>query len=567
MSEDRTRAGNPGGNNRSSSNTNNSNPDSNNRRRRRKPNWKKRRQAGQERQGRGGRPDSRESGPEGDWSPGRGFQSAKPDAASKPADAPRKSFDAKPSASAKPAAAPLPAGENAFGMLIPEIRQALADTGYVTPTPVQAQCIPHLLKGKDLLGSAQTGTGKTAAFTLPLLQIFAGKPKRRVPRRPRALILAPTRELAAQIGDSIRDYGKHLKITHAVIFGGVGQKPQEIAMDRGVDFLVATPGRLLDLMNQGFINLADIEAFVLDEADRMLDMGFIHDVRKVIAKLPARRHSLFFSATLSPEIVKLAGTLLTDPVRVTISPKQPTVERIGQRVMFVDKGAKDTLLASLLRDEGLDKVIVFTQQKHMANRVAEKLTREGITASAIHGNKSQGARTRALEGFKAGEVRALVATDIAARGIDVDGVTHVINYQLPAEPETYVHRIGRTARAGADGDAVSFCCANERDQLRDIERLIRREIPVDLDHPHHSEIARHATGADARPEPKGGRGRGGRGNGGGGGGGGNGGGRGKSRKAKKSTSPYEANIASMPENMRNRLRQPKPRSSFRGGVR
>ncbi len=438
-------------------------------------------------------------------------------------------------------------------MLIPEIRQALADTGYVNPTPVQAQCIPHLLEGRDLLGSAQTGTGKTAAFTLPLLQIFAGKPKSRKPRHPRALILAPTRELAAQIGDSIREYGKHLKISHTVIFGGVGQRNQEIAMDRGVDFLVATPGRLLDLMNQGFINLRDIEAFVLDEADRMLDMGFIHDVRKVIAKLPERRHSLFFSATLSPEIVKLANSLLTNPVRVTIAPKEPTVDRIEQRILFVDKNVKDTLLVSMMRDERLDKVIVFTQQKHMANRVAEKLTKAGITASAIHGNKSQGARTRALEGFRAGEVKALVATDIAARGIDIDGVTHVINYQLPAEPETYVHRIGRTARAGADGDAVSFCCASERDQLRDIERLIRKEIPVDFDHPHHSEIARTATGADARPEPKGRRGGGQR------GGNSGGGGKGRNRKNKKSTSPYEANIASMPANMRNRLRQPRPR--------
>ena len=544
MSADRTRAGDSGGNNRSSSNANTSNSTSNNRRRRRKPNWKKRRESGRERQDRGGHSESRE--PQGEWSPGRGFQPAKSDAAA----------SSRPAAAPRPAAEPLPAGGNAFGSLIPEIRQALADTGYVTPTPVQAQCIPHLLQGKDLLGSAQTGTGKTAAFTLPLLQIFAGKPKSRTPRHPRALILAPTRELAAQIGDSIREYGKHLKISHTVIFGGVGQKPQEIAMDRGVDFLVATPGRLLDLMNQGFVNLRNIEAFVLDEADRMLDMGFIHDVRKVIAKLPDRRHSLFFSATLSPEIVKLANSLLTNPVRVTIAPKEPTVDRIEQRIMFVDKNIKDTLLVSMMRDERLDKVIVFTQQKHMANRVADKLTKAGITASAIHGNKSQGARTRALEGFRAGEVKALVATDIAARGIDIDGVTHVINYQLPAEPETYVHRIGRTARAGADGDAVSFCCASERDQLRDIERLIRKEIPVDFDHPHHSEFARTATGADARPAPKGRRG-----GGGGGGqrnGGGGGGGKGRSKK-KKSTSPYEANIASMPSNMRNRLRQPRPR--------
>ena len=400
--------------------------------------------------------------------------------------------------------------DSIFGKLIPELREALSASGYKTPTPIQAQCIPHLLKGRDLLGSAQTGTGKTAAFTLPLLQYVTQNPARRVRRSPRVLILAPTRELAAQISDSIKTYGAHLPIRQAVIFGGVGQRPQEVAMSRGVDFLVATPGRLIDLMGQGFVSLEAVEAFVLDEADRMLDMGFIRDIRRVIEKLPSERHSLFFSATFSSEIVSLAGSMLKDPVRVTIAPEKPTVERIDQKVMFVDRDRKDELLISLLSDSAIDKVIVFTQQKHVANKVAERLDRAGIRASAIHGNKSQGARTKALEGFKVGKVRVLVATDIAARGIDVDGVTHVINYHLPMEPETYVHRIGRTARAGADGDAVSFCCASERDQLRDIERLIRKPIPTDEEHRFHSEVASRATGAEARPAKRGGGGGGGR---------------------------------------------------------
>jgi ATP-dependent RNA helicase RhlE len=392
-----------------------------------------------------------------------------------------------------------------FSELIPELRRALADTGYSVPTPVQSQCIPPLAAGRDLLGSAQTGTGKTAAFTLPLLQYVARNPRPPLRRTPRVLILAPTRELAAQIGESIRVYSSHLKISHTVVFGGVGQGPQERAMNRGVDFLVATPGRLLDLMGQGIINLREVEAFVLDEADRMLDMGFIRDIRKVIEQLPAKRQTLFFSATLSQEIVSLSKSMLRDPVRVTIAPEQPTVERIAQKVMFVDKGHKDALLVSLLSDSKVDKVIVFVQMKHVANKVADRLTKSGITAVAIHGNKSQGARTNALKGFKAGRVRVLVATDIAARGIDVDGITHVINYHLPIEAETYVHRIGRTARAGADGDAVSFCSASERDQLRDIERVIRKSIPVDDSHAHHSESAANAVGAEARPEPRGGQ--------------------------------------------------------------
>ncbi len=413
--------------------------------------------------------------------------------------------------------------DNAFGLLMPAIGHAIADSGYTTPTPVQSQCIPHLLKGKDMLGSAQTGTGKTAAFTLPLIDYLAQNRRRPSPKTPRALVMAPTRELAAQIGKSIETYSKYLRVSHTVIFGGVGQNPQEQAMKRGVDFLVATPGRLLDLCNQGHIELDGVEAFVLDEADRMLDMGFIHDIKKVVAKLPKKRHSLFFSATMAPNIVELAHTMLIDPVRVTIAPEQPTVERIEQKVMFVDKNDKDSLLVDVLGDT--DRVIIFTQMKYAANRVAEKLEKAGISAAAIHGNKSQGARTRALDGFKDGSIRALVATDIAARGIDVDGVRLVVNYHLPMETETYVHRIGRTARAGRDGRAVSFCEAKERDQLRDIEKAIKKKIPVDTDHAYHSETARNARGADAKPEP---RGQGGR-RGGGGGRGGNNRGRGRRR--------------------------------------
>jgi ATP-dependent RNA helicase RhlE len=415
-----------------------------------------------------------------------------------------------PAASAgRVAAHPASPEPDVFTLFLPALRRAVAEEGYTIPTPVQSQSIPHLLAGRDILGCAQTGTGKTAAFVLPILQHLTKNPRTPAALRPRVLILAPTRELAAQIGDSVKTYGRHLRgITHTVIFGGVGQNPQVQALRRGVDIAIATPGRLLDLMQQGFARLDAVEIFVLDEADRMLDMGFIRDIRKVIAVLPARRQSLFFSATLQPEVIELARTLVRDAVHVAIRPEAPAVERIEQKVMFVDKTRKDDLLAHLLRDPAIDRVIVFTRMKHMANRVAEKLARVGVTASAIHGNKSQSARTTALAGFKAGRVRVLVATDIAARGIDVDGITHVINYDLPAEPETYVHRIGRTARAGADGDAISFCSAEERDDLRAIERLVRRPVPVESAHPYHSETARTAIGAAARPPPKGARGSG-----------------------------------------------------------
>lgn len=389
-----------------------------------------------------------------------------------------------------------------FAALIEPLQRAVADEGYTQPTPIQKQSIPHLLKGRDILGCAQTGTGKTAAFTLPLLQEMTRNARKAAAGQPRALILTPTRELAAQIGESIRTYGRYLSVKHTVIFGGVGQNPQEQALRRGPDVVVATPGRLLDLMEQGHIRLDAIELFILDEADRMLDMGFIPAVRRVVARLPHKRHSLFFSATMPPVVAALARDLLVQPVEITIDPETPTVERIAQTVMFVDKPDKDALLEKLIRGRDMDKVIVFSRTKHGADKVVRKLMRAGISACAIHGNKSQGARTSALDGFRTARVRVMVATDIAARGLDVDGITHVVNYDLPEEPETYIHRIGRTARAGADGDAVSFCSARERDWLRGIEKLIRKPIPVDTTHGYHSETARLATGADARPEPR-----------------------------------------------------------------
>lgn len=397
---------------------------------------------------------------------------------------------------------PAAASVDVFATLIPELQRAVAEEGYAIPTPIQVAAIPHLLAGRDLLGCAQTGTGKTAAFTLPLLQYLTQH--KRVPSRgrPRVLILGPTRELVAQIGDSIRTYGRYVNVTHTTIFGGVGQQPQVVAVNRGVDIVAATPGRLLDLMQQGHIRLDQVEVFILDEADRMLDMGFIRDIRSVLSALPRKRHTLFFSATMAKEVIELARTMVHDPVHVTITPGQPTVEKIDQKVLFVDKGNKDSLLASLLKDPSINRVIVFVQMKHAADKVVHKLMMCGISTEAIHGNKSQSARTRALAGFKAGKVRVLVATDIAARGLDVDDVTHIVNYDLPIEPETYVHRIGRTARAGASGDAVSFCAAEDREFLRAIERLIHKAIPVDVAHEFHSEAARNATGANARPPPR-----------------------------------------------------------------
>jgi len=389
-----------------------------------------------------------------------------------------------------------------FTQLMSELQHAVSDRGYHTPTPIQEQVIAHLLGERDLIGCAQTGTGKTAAFILPILQYLTKNSRPRVRGKNRVLVLAPTRELAAQIGDSIKNYGRYLRVSHAVIFGGVGQDPQVRALTRGVDIIVATPGRLLDLINQRHIQLDDTEIFVLDEADRMLDMGFIHDVQRIVVKLPEKRQTLFFSATMAPEVVKLSETIVNDAIFVSVTPDKPAVERIVQKVFFVDQNHKNVLLAQLLETEHLSRVLVFVQMKHVADRVVRQLQTLNISAVAIHGNKSQGARTGALAKFKLGQIRVLVATDIAARGIDIDSISHVINYDLPNTPETYVHRIGRTARAGADGDAVSFCSAPERDYLRAIEKMVRLAIPVDSGHSFHSQTAEFATGAAARPLPK-----------------------------------------------------------------
>jgi ATP-dependent RNA helicase RhlE len=362
--------------------------------------------------------------------------------------------------------------------LLPALERAVHDAGYSIPTPIQAQAIPVLLEGRDLLGCALTGTGKTAAFALPILQHLAGAKRRAPANTVRCLVLVPTRELAAQVAESFRTYGAGLDLSVALVHGGVGQEPQCRALARGVDVLVACPGRLVDLMGQRRANLSRVEVLVLDEADHMLDLGFIPDVRKIVAQIPKRRQTLLFSATMPAPILGLAESLLVNPAKVYVTPKQTTVEAIDQRVHFVESGRKGDLLAQVLGERDVERALVFTRTKRGANRVAEKLAKGGIPAEAIHGNKSQNARTRALDGFKRGKPRVLVATDVAARGIDVDGISHVINYELPEVPETYVHRIGRTARAGATGIAISFCASDERDQLRGIERLIRRSVPV-----------------------------------------------------------------------------------------
>ncbi len=362
--------------------------------------------------------------------------------------------------------------------LIEPLMRALADTGYTIPTPIQAQAIPALLEGRDLLGLAETGTGKTAAFALPILQRLAAEDKRPRPRTTRALILAPTRELAIQISESFRTYGKHLRLAQAVVFGGVGMRPQVEAAHRGLDILVATPGRLLDLIGGKHLSLAETNILVLDEADRMLDMGFIRDVQRIVKMVPKVRQSLLFSATMPKDIASLAAELLHNAVRVEIARAGKTVDRIEQRVHFVENSQKRAALAALLQDPALQRVIVFTRTKRGADRVARNLSLVGIAAHAIHGNKSQGARQAALEGFKRGGTRVLIATDIASRGIDIDDITHVINYELPNIPESYVHRIGRTARAGSTGIAIALCAGDERAYLRDIERLTRQPLTV-----------------------------------------------------------------------------------------
>ena len=390
------------------------------------------------------------------------------------------------------------------------IQRALNARNHVVPTPIQAQAIPYLLAGRDVLGIAQTGTGKTAAFALPILHQLSKTPANKGtkgPRTPRALILAPTRELAIQIGEEFGAYAKHLHLRHTVIFGGVNQRSQVNALSRGIDILVATPGRLLDLMNQGRLRLDAVAFLVLDEADRMLDMGFVRDVRKIMSALPRKRQSLLFSATMPGEIGHLANEILVDPVRVEVTPQATPIERIEQSIYHVEAAGKKALLASILDDPALARVIVFARTKHRANRVADHLGKHGVAAEAIHGNKSQSARQRALKRFRAGDARVLVATDIAARGIDVDGVTHIINYELPNEPESYVHRIGRTARAGAGGVAFSFCDSSERGYLRDIERLIRRRLTVIGEQPAAVAFERPDNTKPSRNQPRHKRGR------------------------------------------------------------
>jgi len=369
--------------------------------------------------------------------------------------------------------------------LIEPILKALKTEGYETPTPIQEQAIPIILQGKDLLGCAQTGTGKTAAFAIPIIQILheqhnLAKGRRKI----KALIVTPTRELAIQIGESFSAYGRHAGLKHTVIFGGVGERPQTDALRQGIDILIATPGRLLDLMNQGYIDLRTIELFVLDEADRMLDMGFIHDVKRIIAELPKERQSLFFSATMPADIVKLSQTILKNPEKVEVTPESTTAETVDQSVYMVNYADKRQLLIHVLENPEITSALVFTRTKYGADKVAQLLHKSGEKAMAIHGNKSQNARQKALSDFKAGKIRVLVATDIAARGIDVDDLSHVINYEIPNIPETYVHRIGRTGRAGQSGIALSFCDNTEIIYLRDIQRLISRNIPVIKDHPY-----------------------------------------------------------------------------------
>jgi ATP-dependent RNA helicase RhlE len=390
---------------------------------------------------------------------------------------------------------PLAAGASGFvGLgLNDDLLRAVGEVGYVEPTPIQWQAIPDVLNGRDLLGCAQTGTGKTAAFALPILQRLAkGANGRRPdnfkgygrPRPIRALVLAPTRELAIQIADSFSAYGRYSGLSNTVIYGGVGQNPQVRALQRGVDILTATPGRLLDLIKQGYVKLDQVQTLVLDEADRMLDMGFIHDVRKIVALVADSRQTLLFSATMPKAIVQLAGSILRDPISVSVSPEQPAVEAIDQAVYFVSKKKKLALLKHLLEDENVSRALVFTRTKHGANRVVKSLVQAGLSAEPIHGNKSQTARQRSLMNFREGKTRTLVATDVVARGIDVEQISHVIQFDLPNEPESYVHRIGRTGRAGAGGVALALCSDEERPFLRDIEQLMRSRVPVAQSHPY-----------------------------------------------------------------------------------
>lgn len=368
-----------------------------------------------------------------------------------------------------------------------EICRAVRDEKYDTPTPIQSEAIPNLIAGRDLLGCAQTGTGKTAAFALPILHRLSEKHQAAGSKGARALVLTPTRELAAQISDSFRVYGKHLNLKQALIYGGVSPKPQITALRRGVDILIATPGRLIDLYQQGCLRLDKIEILVLDEADRMLDMGFLPDIKRIYGMTPENRQSMLFSATLPDDILRLTKSFLNDPVKITVNPPASTVDKIDQRVLFVDRENKGALLESVLQESGIERALVFSRTKHGANRIVKNLSKVRIKADTIHGNKSQAARMDALKKFRSGKVQVLVATDIASRGLDVEGITHVINFELPNEPESYVHRVGRTARAGAVGVALSFCDAGEKGYLKNIERTINRTVTVVDDHPFHSE--------------------------------------------------------------------------------
>ena len=384
---------------------------------------------------------------------------------------------------------------NVFGKLHQQLQHAVQDAGYEKPTPIQEKAMPYLFEGRDLIGIAQTGTGKTAAFMLPILNHLVKVRRPRHIGHPRALVLSPTRELAAQTAENVKKYSKYCQLPFACIFGGVSQFGQVKDIKKGAETVIACPGRLIELMTQGILYLDQVECFVLDEADRMLDMGFLPDIKRIISKLPKARQSLFFSATMSPQIMNLAGTLVTDPVKVTISPETPTVEKINQKVMFVEKHQKDALLVHLLKTHPeWTKVIVFAKMRHGADRINKKLLRDDIPAAAIHSDKTQGQRTRALEGFRRGDLRVLVATDIASRGIDVPDVSCVVNMELPLETESYVHRIGRTARAGESGAAISLVSGEERAQLKAVERFIRKTIPVDRDHPFHDEFAERKNG-------------------------------------------------------------------------
>ncbi|MDX1679170.1 MAG: DEAD/DEAH box helicase [Akkermansiaceae bacterium] len=383
------------------------------------------------------------------------------------------------------------------------LQRALADRGYTTPSPIQAQSIPLLLQGRDLLGCAQTGTGKTAAFSLPILDAICRNPSKPRPKSARVLVLTPTRELAGQVGKSLETYGAHLNIRHALVYGGVNQNPQVRAMQHGVDVLVACPGRLLDLIDQRFIDLSQVEFFVLDEVDRMLDMGFQRDVQRIVDLLPKRRQSLFFSATMAAPIVKLAHEILNDPATVTIEPEVTTADKVEQEVCFVAKENKRPLLFDRLSRQGPGELaIVFSRTKHGANKLAKQISQAGYEAEAIHGNRSQAQRERTLTKFRAGKLPVLVATDVAARGVDVKAVTLVVNFDLPNESEAYVHRIGRTGRAGATGHAVSFCSPDEREYLRDIEKLIRKELAVDESHDWHLDGLKRMSAHAKAPKAK-----------------------------------------------------------------